>query len=579
MIALFSTFISSIEAFSFPKLNREQTYSFRRVEHNVGCFPVGTKRRASHQRDGDFVSTTEDRISPRKFRQRTFDLIQKRKFVPVLIAFTLGLILGRSSYSGSWTDDSSKLVRVGSRRSLTAMKLLLFSLLVWDAWRLVPIWIKRQLPGIGRRYYRLPVNENDMTSLPTIGNKLKSVFKAAQQKMIKKSDLVVPAPHVYFAVLARIFAQIQKDTSADRDSVYASSGILAERSTKEFRGLVDLFEFADWAYDELPENKPLAMALKESDFSLLRHDKIAEPGSVAHYVAVSKSRKQVLIGVKGSSNFEDLLTDCCMEAQEYKLQDQFTDDSLSSITVHEGILRASKKLLKELDLFMGEFVLPSDYRVVITGHSLGAGVASILGILLRSHFSELRRDNERLKVWAFAPPPCLDLDASLACQHFTTTIVNNADLIPRWSLQNLLIVMKVLEKVYQRMTELGMTQNSFTLTRSLFQIFQNETSILSAEEMRVVMDQARNQIELDKPDHLYVPGKVLHMYDHWVKSNSVNNAAEALNSRTVESLLLTDGTSDSLRYVEINGRMLSDHLSPAYRSNIRTILSLLEEEE
>ena len=37
------------------------------------------------------------------------------------------------------------------------------------------------------------------------------------------------------------------------------------------------------------------------------------------------------------------------------------------------------------------------YRLVVTGHSLGAGVAAIVGFMLRPRFPDL-------KVWAFSPP-------------------------------------------------------------------------------------------------------------------------------------------------------------------------------
>ena len=43
--------------------------------------------------------------------------------------------------------------------------------------------------------------------------------------------------------------------------------------------------------------------------------------------------------------------------------------------------------------------------------------------------------------------------------------------------------------------------------------------------------------------------------------------------RTAERLLVTDGGSGILRYVEIDGRMLTDHLAPGYRSSIKTLLA------
>lgn len=41
-----------------------------------------------------------------------------------------------------------------------------------------------------------------------------------------------------------------------------------------------------------------------------------------------------------------------------------------------------------------------DYRVVVTGHSLGAGVASLLAILLRPKYPKLH-------CFAYGPPGCI----------------------------------------------------------------------------------------------------------------------------------------------------------------------------
>jgi predicted lipase len=43
--------------------------------------------------------------------------------------------------------------------------------------------------------------------------------------------------------------------------------------------------------------------------------------------------------------------------------------------------------------------IPQNFKVVVKGHSLGAGVASLLGIFLKQAFPEMD-----LKVYAFATP-------------------------------------------------------------------------------------------------------------------------------------------------------------------------------
>jgi hypothetical protein len=103
------------------------------------------------------------------------------------------------------------------------------------------------------------------------------------------------------------------------------------------------------------------------------------------------------------------------------------------------------------------------------------------------------------------------------------------------------------------------------------------------------MDKAYEAVELRDPDHLYVPGKVIHMYDLWSKDEAAEVdakldevareanatlAEEALEEiRSAERIYVADGASNLLRYIEIDARMLTDHLSPAYRSSIKALLS------
>jgi sn1-specific diacylglycerol lipase len=60
------------------------------------------------------------------------------------------------------------------------------------------------------------------------------------------------------------------------------------------------------------------------------------------------------------------------------------------------------KKIKNLNLLGREFAKPEfrHYRLVVTGHSLGAGVASVLSVILK-------RDYPDLVCYAFSPPGCI----------------------------------------------------------------------------------------------------------------------------------------------------------------------------
>jgi sn1-specific diacylglycerol lipase len=67
----------------------------------------------------------------------------------------------------------------------------------------------------------------------------------------------------------------------------------------------------------------------------------------------------------------------------------------------------------------------SDYRIRIVGHSLGAGCAAALSVLLRPKFPNLR-------CLAFSPPGCVfSVNLAEECSEWLTSYILDADIVPR----------------------------------------------------------------------------------------------------------------------------------------------------
>ena len=77
-----------------------------------------------------------------------------------------------------------------------------------------------------------------------------------------------------------------------------------------------------------------------------------------------------------------------------------------------------------------------DYKFIITGHSLGAGVAAILALLYWKEFHNLH-------CYAFSPPGSLfTLPLVEYSKPFITTIVYGNDIVPR-SIITIIVIMKL----------------------------------------------------------------------------------------------------------------------------------------
>lgn len=73
----------------------------------------------------------------------------------------------------------------------------------------------------------------------------------------------------------------------------------------------------------------------------------------------------------------------------------------------------------------------NEFKLVLVGHSLGAGTAAILAILLRPEYPDLM-------CFSFAPPGgLLSMPAQQYTQEFITSVVVGKDVVPRIGLRQL----------------------------------------------------------------------------------------------------------------------------------------------
>ena len=117
---------------------------------------------------------------------------------------------------------------------------------------------------------------------------------------------------------------------------------------------------------------------------------------------------------------------------------------------HQGILRSALAILEHCDAhgvlerLVGDAgTLPDDYRLIVTGHSLGAGVAQMLAMLLRAQFASagtaaanVRGAAARIHCYAYSPPGgMLSIAAAKKTRGYVTSFVLGDDLVSRMSVR------------------------------------------------------------------------------------------------------------------------------------------------
>ena len=455
----------------------------------------------------------------------------------------------------------------------TMLSLILAILLARMWWKYsVPTWIKRNVyKALPSRWAPAPQTvtgseraapleaEADtgetggLFSLPVLASKLGNLFSMAKEQL--------QSPLEGFALQGSLVATLQimdkqGEAAEEWNSYYSSAGDpYAVNDTTE---LLDGLHLSDWAY--LEETTELRRHLQGLNITLVRHVKTDEPGRVGHYVGLDTKNKLALITVKGTSELNDMITDACGVPVRYNLTRPYADDAPLNISCHEGVLTASLDLADDVQSLVEELFVPAGYSIRLIGHSLGAGVACLTALLLRSRLSKLGMD-----VWAYAPPPILNYEAAVACREFCTSIVNHGDVIPRASLSNLVALLRFLSLVNERLEEQGLSPTGPKSMISLWQTLQQgNLTVMTPKEVFAGLREAVSDIELQDMDHLFVPGKVLMFYRKLEAGKSEDQKELDIQSAGI----MSDGACQLLRHMDIDPQMLSDHMPDAYEKTL-----------
>lgn len=514
------------------------------------------------------------------------------------------------------------------------LRFVIVTLLARDVWRMIPPWAK---PGLitravadTKRLIGMSSAENieaisgseksngdndNITNFATLTAKMNKVVEIARRRLPEDKFGTVNVQASFLALL-NILQQEKEQDPQLRDNKFASCSIPDQEervaSSIVMSELADWMDLADAAYNELPNDETLQDYLKDRGYQLLKHSTNVLPGTLGHYVALDQNSDTALIAIKGTSNLEDMITDLLGAATEFDLDGPFwKDDSngaesinaTTKIRAHEGVLLSSRRLAEDLRPLVERLLLPQGYKIVVIGHSLGAAAAALLAVLLQSQLPELQG---KIYVYAFASPPSLDLASARACKPFCTTIVNNADAIPRCNAGPMLVTMEVLKAVQDRLLSRqssgseDVPPEKLSSWRLAWQYLRasmrrrrrkkkkdtgtdeeddndEEGCLMTPDELSQVFDDALEAVGYndDDPDQLYVPGDVIMMYNSWedesdeLENTQTNNGEK--HDYSADRLVLTNPTAKVLRYLEPHQRMVEDHMAPSYKSSLRTL--------
>ena len=307
--------------------------------------------------------------------------------------------------------------------------------------------------------------------------------------------------------------------------------------------------------------------------------------SFGYFLAVNHGRKEIVIsiGSRSKSNKFPASVNRTVVEQQQKQQQQQQQNQKDRQHDHGSLYEtAARVMADDISHLIDNFFAPLQYDVYIVGHSVSAGVACHLGMLLKTSCP-----STRLQVYAFGPPPCL-LDQCQSPRDFITSVVNNNDCIPRINILNLKHMMTLLERIDEKLKR--------WMLRS--------EDMRAAKKHRVEMEKLGAQVFLSGKDlndyvnfdtHIYpedcgstvagIPGRNIFLWNHTQDTSIIgatvcNSSSYCFSSKQMPSTLdCFDATTQQQQHGNsvqgkfmIDPTIFYDHTLIAYKNNIELLI-------
>ncbi|OCF42743.1 hypothetical protein I317_03474 [Kwoniella heveanensis CBS 569] len=216
-----------------------------------------------------------------------------------------------------------------------------------------------------------------------------------------------------------------------------------------------------WSFAEhvnIPIDCILLSSFTEPPAALVQQE--APP--LVHYVAVIHEARAIALTCRGTLGLSDLLVDLTCE---YESIDLGEGDRDAHYYVHSGMWQSARKLTVKQstvhEVLLKALTQYPDYGLVLAGHSLGGGVASLLGILCSMPAETFLEQNATrqqpfahppittpfvtnissglppgrpIHVYAYGPPAVASPDLASYASGLITSVVQDTDIVPTLSL-------------------------------------------------------------------------------------------------------------------------------------------------
>lgn len=302
-----------------------------------------------------------------------------------------------------------------------------------------------------------------------------------------------------------------------------------------------------------------------------------------YVVALDHEWKSVVIAIRGTLSMESVLADIAIRPEELSSVGAKLGFDGDQKYCHRGILRSTEWIYADLmkhgklkEALNGEY---KNYRLVVVGHSLGAGCAAMLSVMLRPAYPNLR-------CLAFGPPGSV-FSENLAeeCSPWLTSYVLDADVIPRLAIHQFEVlrdsVLRMICRIKVPKCEVFSLEKSSTKSRAeladeRIRILYEEDEVPDSEFQRQLEKFFGFQDELKQKsetagDYRYIdlfpPGKIIQLFRARNQRRSAFSRFLSVSSRQRTHDAMKNDTIYVARWIQrtdlqqiiLSTHMMNDH--------------------
>lgn len=265
---------------------------------------------------------------------------------------------------------------------------------------------------------------------------------------------------------------------------------------------------------------------KEQEFK-----KSSKTSGIFRWASLDSSFLEVTIVIRGTKELADMISDAMLEATPY-------NDGLA----HNGICQSGKWIVEKHLPLLNHLLEKSgrkQIKLTLIGHSLGAGAAAIACMEFDS------QPNIDATCVAFCCPALLDLEQSNKWKDKITTVVADADCVPRMSgatLYNMLI--GVMEHDYKdrALDDVQALLNVLTLKVPLLVSREKQKEALAyvTTKLNGKCKPLEQGMQQKQEVQLFPPGKCYHLYRDGVGYSFVGVGCDFFNELDVAMTMVDD---------------------------------------